>query len=159
MGKLSDLLAKHRRARPPSQGRAGEGPERPSWRARLLKWAVGLFVIALVGGATYGLFHLVVWSKVPNQMAGKWLVSGGELDGATLEFFRNGTMVGTVNMQGKKATITGKVQIEQDKLHITTVHPLTGKAVTDSQTIRSLTDEEFVIVDSKGTVIKMERLE
>ncbi|MCI0461454.1 MAG: hypothetical protein L0Z62_31270 [Gemmataceae bacterium] len=158
MGKLSDLLAKHRQARPRSQEGAGEGPERTSWRGRLLKGTAALLVIALVGGATYALFHLVLWARIPNQMAGKWLVHEGELHGATLEFFRNGTMVGTVNLDGRKATIQGKVEVEGDKLHITSIHPLTKKQHTDTQTIRSLTDSEFILVDRKGTVIRMERL-
>jgi uncharacterized protein (TIGR03066 family) len=124
-----------------------------------LKWLLASLVALCAAAATYALFYFVVWSKIPSQMAGAWLVRGGELDGAILEFSRNGAMVGKVNMQGKEGAIKGKVAVEGDKLHITTINPLTRQEHTDTQTIRSLTDHEFIIVDRNGTVISMERLE
>lgn len=163
MGKLSDMLATHREAKQRAEEAAAtsereQQTQRAYRRALLMKAAFASLVIALVAGATFALFHFVIWNRIPHQMAGTWLIPEGELKGATLEFLRNGTMVGIVNIDGKEGRIRGKIDVEEGKLHITTIHPVTFKEHTDTQTIQSLTDDEFVIVDKKGTVIRMERL-
>ena len=45
-------------------------------------------------------------------MQGKWVVVEGEgLTGAALEFFADGSMVGTVQAEGKEVTLKGRVQV------------------------------------------------
>src|SRR5258708_7271342 len=82
--------------RPPPIPKAGAVPEgRSPWR-----WAVLGLCLFLTAGGTWAVMELVVWNKLPPQLVGKWAVQGGEQDGATFDFFRNGTMVGRLNMGG-----------------------------------------------------------
>ena len=133
---------------------------RRSWlRACLSSRLLAPACVLVVAAATYALFQFVILSRVPHAVLGKWLVrEGGDMHGAILEFRRDGTMIATVNMQGKAAKIVAQVEVEDETMRTTSRHPITGKEHTDVQTIRKLTDEEFVFEDSKGTVIRMERL-
>jgi hypothetical protein len=124
-----------------------------SWR-----WLCAPAFVVVVALAAYALFHFVILSHVPYAMLGKWLVVGGEMDGATVEFQRDGSMTGIVNMKGKEGKILAKVEVENDLLRITSVNPYTKQPETDVHTIRMLHDDQLVIEDRKGTVLKMERL-
>jgi hypothetical protein len=101
-------------------------------------------------------------------MVGTWVVMevkttqganpDASLKGGTLEFRRDGTMIGKVNMGGKEAKIEATVEVERDSLRITSVNPNNGQKVTDVQTIRAIESDRFVIEDHKGTVPLMQRL-
>jgi hypothetical protein len=91
-------------------------------------------------------------------MLGKWLVVGGDMDGATLEFKRDGAMLGTVNMKGKEGKIKAAVEVDGETLRITSVNPYTKQPETDVQTIRTLSNDQFIIEDRKGVILKMQRL-
>jgi hypothetical protein len=135
-----------------TQAGPSAAPERwPGWIATTA-W------VLLIAGASYALFHYVILTRVPHHMIGTWLVVGGDMDGARLEFTRDGAMTGVVNMKGKAGKIEAKVEVENDTLRITSVNPYTNQPETDVQTIRVLRDDEFVIEDRKGTVMKMQRL-
>jgi hypothetical protein len=163
--KQSSLTAKLLKARQAAQAQrpaAGRG------RAAAWKWAFALLCIALTAGVTYAVLHFLILSRIPHEMVGTWVVievksNGGantdeSLKGGTLEFRRDGTMIGKVNMDGKEGTIKAAVEVEGESLRITSVNPQTGQAVTDVQTIRTLEGDHFVIEDRKGTVLMMERL-
>jgi hypothetical protein len=135
-------------------------------RGWLPPWVVALLCVLVAGGVTFALFEYVILSKVPRAMLGKWVVievSGNKednkgMEGATLEFFRDGTMIGKVNMSGKEGIIKARVRANEKTLWSTTTNPMTGKEDTDVQSIVTLTDTEFVTEDNKGTVIKMQRV-
>ena len=153
----SDLLPKKKRSNSPEPNSASSSATPGSvraWPRRMLTAAAFILMVA----ATFALFHFVILTRVPHAMLGKWLVVGGEMDGATLEFSRDGSMLGIVNMQGKEGKIKAQVEVEGERLSITSANPFTKQAVTDTQTIRALTDDQFVIEDRKGTVLRMERL-
>src|SRR5262245_4687240 len=97
----------------------------------LPRWAVVLLVIALAAGATFALFEFVLFalfefallSKVPPELVGKWRVVGGQMDGVTFEFQRNGTMTGKHTVDGKEGLIEGKAEVTGTTLRTTTVNP------------------------------------
>jgi uncharacterized protein (TIGR03066 family) len=117
-----------------------------------------LTCLVLAAVVAFAVLRFVILSRVPQALLGKWLVVGGEMDGATLEFFRDGTMIGKVNMDGKEGTIKGKVEVDGDTLRITSTNPFTRRPETDVQTIRTLTEDRLVLEDRKGTVLSMQRL-
>lgn len=127
-------------------------------RLSLPRWLVPVVCMLLAAAGTYALFHFVILSRVPHAMLGKWLVVGGEMDGATLEFHRDGSMIGIVNMKGKEGKIKAQVEADGDTLRITSLNPFTKQPETDTQAVRMLTADQFVLEDRKGTVLKMERL-
>lgn len=148
-----------RAARSPEPDAAPAAPPqtRPRPRAALV-WLAVLGCVLLAGAASYAVLRFVVLSRVPHALLGKWYVVGGDMDGATLEFDRDGKMIGTVNMKGKEGKIKGKAEVDGQTLRITSTNPFTGRAETVTQTIRTLTEDRLVIEDEKGAVLQMERL-
>lgn len=132
------------------------------------RWLIALAFVAFSGAGSYAILHYFVLTRIPHVMVGTWLVmkvkttegamADQSLKGGTLEFRRDGTMTGTINMEGKKGTINANVEVEEKTLRITTVNPNNGQKVTDVQTIRTLEGDRFVIEDRKGTILMMERL-
>jgi uncharacterized protein (TIGR03066 family) len=129
------------------------GPRR--W---LPPWAVALLCVAISGGVTFAVFEYLILSKVPRPMLGKWVVTQGDMVGATLEFYRDGTMIGRLNREGKEGVIKARVRADDTTLWSTTTNPMTHREETATQAIISLTDSELVLEDDKGGVIKMERV-
>jgi hypothetical protein len=126
-------------------------------RTRLLHWTAALLCMTIAATATFLVFENFVLSKVPRAMLGKWVVTEGEMEGATLEFFRNGTMLAKVDVNGNERFINAKVRADENTVWSTTTNPMTGQEDTAAQTIISLTATEFVLEDKKGTLMKMER--
>jgi hypothetical protein len=97
--------------RPPGEGTAqpsaGEppAPGRGRW---WWPWAVALLAIALTAGVTGALFEFILSGQVPPELVGRWRVVGGEMTGATMEFRRDGTMVGKFTAAGKEGLIEGQ---------------------------------------------------
>jgi uncharacterized protein (TIGR03066 family) len=136
------------RRQPPQQA-----PGQPfGWR-----WVVPVACLLLTAGTTWAVLEFAVWSRIPHNLAGKWVVEGGEQDGATFDFFRNGTMVGRINMRGKEGRIDARVRVEGDTLLSMTRNPHTGKDETRRQTITLLTGQELVIRDERGQVLRLTR--
>ena len=144
-------LSKARSAQPQTRRAA-------SAKRRWLHWTFALLLVAAAAAGTFAVLHFAVLSRVPHAMLGKWHVVGGEMDGAILEFRRDGTLIGTVNMKGKEGKIKGTVELDGQALRITSVNPHTKQPETDTQTIHVLTTEQFVIEDRKGTKLTMQRL-
>jgi len=151
--RLSDMIEEKRQKLTQQQGTPQQAQKR-SW----LRWAVPLLCLLISAGGTFALFEFVILSRLPRAMLGKWLVIEGEMEGATAEFSRKGTTIWKVNMKGKEAIIKGRVEVDEKTMRITTTNPMTNEPVTDTQTILTLTENQLVIEDQKGTVIKMERL-
>jgi uncharacterized protein (TIGR03066 family) len=113
--------------------------------------------LLLAAGGTWAVFEFVIWSKVPSALLGKWVVEGGEQDGANFDFFRDGTMVGRVNLRGSEGIIKARVRVEGDKLILITQNSQTGQTVLRTQRIRTLTRTELVLEDGKGQLTRMSR--
>jgi uncharacterized protein (TIGR03066 family) len=143
---------------PKHQPDGAPGPLRPAIpRRRLPGWAVAVGCVVVAAAATFFIGEYFLFSKVPRALLGKWVVAEGELEGATLEFFRDGIMTMKLRKEGKEWETTAKVRAENQTLWSTATNPMTHKVETAAQTIVSLTDTQCVLEDEKGTVLKLER--
>jgi uncharacterized protein (TIGR03066 family) len=125
---------------------------------RLKSLLLGLVCAALSALATFAAFEVFSPARLPVAMRGKWVVVEGEgLKGATMEFFADGRMVGTVQNPEKEVAIKGRVQVEGNRFRVTTTGPRGGVEVTDLEEILDLTDRRFVVQDARGEVLIMER--
>jgi hypothetical protein len=163
--KHSSLKAKLLKAK---QAAHAQHPAPGRGQSGVWKWALVLLCITMAAGVTYAVLHFFILSKIPREMIGTWVVmevktTGADqadeaLKGGRFDFRRDGTMICRTNMDGKGYTIKATVEVDQKTLRITSVNPYTGQPVTDVQTIRTFSGDQFVIEDRKGTVLVMERL-
>ncbi len=144
---------------PGAAGAKGQGAQpRPQptpsspWR-----WPTLVLCLVLTAGATWAVVEFVGWSRIPHALAGKWVVQGGEQDGATFDFHRNGTMIGRINVRGKEAIIDARVRVEGDSLLITTRNPTTQRDEVRSLKIEKLTPTQLILEDPRGVVMRMEK--
>jgi uncharacterized protein (TIGR03066 family) len=132
--------------------------DRRGWRA----WVVVGSCLLLMGtaaAASWAIAEFVVFNRLPSNLVGKWVVDGGEQDGATFDFFRNGTMEGRINVNGNEHRIDAWVRVEGDKLLSTTRNPNTGQDETRPQEIKVLTQTHLVLQDSHGQQLHLSRAE
>jgi uncharacterized protein (TIGR03066 family) len=122
------------------------------------RWILLIISFAAAASATWAIFQFGIWSALPSELVGKWAVVGGEQDGATFDFFRNGTMEGNLNVKGQSFMLKARVRVEGDKLLSTTTNPNTGQDETRAQTIVSLSRTELVLKDDQGQVLRMTRV-
>jgi hypothetical protein len=141
---------KNRAKAPPRQA-----PGTGSWKRRLLL----TLTVLLAAGGTWALFEFVIWSRVPSELVGKWVVVGGPQDGATFDFFRNGTMEGNVNFRETNKPFFAVVRVDGKNIYTTTKHPETGQDDTQVKVIRTLTATNLVIEDEQGKLTQLERAE
>jgi uncharacterized protein (TIGR03066 family) len=145
--------SKHKKPNPPSSKpaplpRTGESKKH---------WVVLGLSLLLAAGSTWVIMEFVVWNRLPSELVGKWVVQDGEQEGATFDFYRNGTMIGVVNNRGQAEIINADVTIEGDTLFMTTYHPSTKEAMTTKHTIKTLTASRLVLQDERRNVYRMER--
>ena len=164
MRKLKDKIEAARQRRGPP----APVPTKATPASSKTTWLIALTIIALTGTASYAGLHYFVLTRIPRAMVGTWVVmdvkttagdkSNEALKGGRMYFHRDGRMIVQANMDGKGYTIKATVEVEDDILRITSVNPNNGTTATDVQTIRTLAGDRFVIEDSKGTMLMMERL-
>jgi hypothetical protein len=126
-------------------------------RSFVRRWAVLAACLLFAATATWVVLEFVVWNKIPALLVGKWVVEGGEQDGATFDFFRNGSMVGHINLQGRIGIVKAQVRVEGETLFSTTRSPHRGTDDTREQKIVRLTKSELVLQDERGQVLRMFR--
>ncbi len=114
-------------------------------------------VVLLTGGGAWAFAEFVVWNKLPSDLVGKWVVEGGEQDGATFDFYRGGAMTGHINLNGREGIINARVEIADDRLLTTTRNPRTGADETRSQKIVRLSRTVLVLQDERGNTLSMVR--
>jgi uncharacterized protein (TIGR03066 family) len=148
------------KARKAKRGQHGQsGSAKPAAGGLWLpKWLIIVVCIALVAGASFAAFEFLLPGRVPPELVGRWRVVGGPTDGMTMEFHRDGTMIGRATINGKEGVLEGTAEVTDKTLRTTTTNPFTNKAETGTQTILTLTETEFVTEDQKGTRITMVRV-
>jgi uncharacterized protein (TIGR03066 family) len=135
-------------------------PVPPARRPLLSRWALILLCLVLAGGGgTWAVTENVIFSRLPLELLGKWVVQGGPQDGATFDFYRNGSMVARLNNNGQEALVKARAAVEGKKLLTTTRNPRSGKDETRTSTIRELTRTSLVLETEQGEVFRMSRAE
>jgi uncharacterized protein (TIGR03066 family) len=125
------------------------------WRWWLL--VAGCFILA--GVATYVIAENYLVTRIPEALVGKWRVVGGEQDGVTLEFHRNGSFQARVSRGGKEGAVYARVEVDDKQLHIISADPQTGREEAKTHIIRTLTETEMLLEDPRGVTSRMVRLE
>jgi uncharacterized protein (TIGR03066 family) len=151
--KHSTKSKKHGGANPAQRASAALPERRSSWSHSALL----VICLLVAAGGTWAFLEFVVWNKLPAELVGKWVVQGGEQDGATFDFYRSGAMVGRINVRGKEGIINAHVAVDGDVLLITTQNPSTRRDETKKQTIKTLSATELVLQDEQGNRFRMER--
>ncbi len=125
-------------------------------------WRWIAILAALVGTAvgSWAVMEFVVWNRLPSELVGRWEVVEGppEYSEAVFEFFRSGALVGRLNDNGNLRIMNASVRLEDDKLYVTTRRPSTGEEHVSVQTVKTLSEREFVVADSRGKIMRMLRL-
>jgi hypothetical protein len=146
----------------PKRPHAGGTTDAPGLRmTRVARpWLAGLLALTIAAGGTFVVWEIVSPAVVPVALRGKWVVVDGKgLQGATLEFHRNGDLLMTVIGPGKKEIqMSSAVQFDGNRFRITAPGGVTGAETTENHDILELTGELFVTQDSKGEVLILERI-
>jgi uncharacterized protein (TIGR03066 family) len=143
------------------QGQGDSAPVNAPSPRRLLglkRWVAILLVIGIVTSVSFVAFSFLLPGRIPPELVGQWRVIEGPLEGMTIEFKRDGTMIGRAVIDGKEGEINGTVEVDGDTLHTTTKNPYTGKRETGSQRIVTLTETDLVTQDGKGKPVVMRRV-
>ena len=127
--------------------------------SRLWRWTRIGIVVAVTSLGTWAVLEYVVLSKLPRALVGKWVVDGGEQEGATFDFYRNGRMIGRMNVKGREGIIDARVRVDGDKLLTTTRNPKTGQKETRPQSIQVLTERNMTLVDEQNQILRLKRAE
>jgi uncharacterized protein (TIGR03066 family) len=84
------------------------------------------------------------------KLVGKWEVTKSEsspdLKGALIEFSKDNKVTVNVEIDGKKRVVTGTYKVDGDKLTVTFKEA--GKETSDTDMIKSVTDDKIVLVDT-----------
>lgn len=87
----------------------------------------------------------------PAKLVGKWELtkseSGNAPKGAIVEFKKDNKLAITIDFNGKSLTLDGTYKVDGDKLTVTIKPPDGGKEDSDTDTIKSLTDDKLVLID------------
>jgi uncharacterized protein (TIGR03066 family) len=87
----------------------------------------------------------------PAKLVGKWELtkseSGNAPKGAIIEFKKDNKLSITVDFNGKSLTLDGTYKVDGDKLTVTIKPPDGGKEDSDTDTIKSLTDDKIILID------------
>ena len=102
----------------PRRSRVQQASQAPAKGPRLPTWVAPILCLIGSTGATVALCEHVLVNKIPPSIQGKWLVVEGELEGATLEFLKNGTMIGTILVDGRETAVEGQIQMEPDGFRV-----------------------------------------
>lgn len=121
------------------------------------RWALLGLCLVLACGGTWAFAEFVVWNRIPSELVGKWVVTHGDQEGATFDFYRGGQMVGRVNQGGQLGIVSATIRVEGKTILATTRHPQTGEELTVAQKIRTLTATTLVVEDDKGRILNMVR--
>jgi hypothetical protein len=131
-------------------------PQSPATPERRFPRIVVLALCLLLAAAgTWAVMEFVVWNKLPSDLVGKWIATGKQV--ATLEFSRNGTMVGRFNVEGKLHVVEARVAVENQTLFITTRDTQGKNELTTKQTIKSLNSNELVLQDELKIITRFQR--
>lgn len=94
-----------------------------------------------------------------NSVVGKWVPQeGGMPEGSYMEFTADGKITMNMNLKGNMQSMPiGTYKVEGDKMHLSKKDGK-GKDDNETNTIKSVTAEEMVLVDPKGKEEKFKRV-
>ena len=125
---------------------------------RFPPWLFASVCILASAGATVVFVEVMFVRNIPAKLVGKWELTQGEMEGALMEFFNDGTMKGSVRKGGEVRSMQWQItMVGDDRFHIAVNDELWGIRFTETQTILELSDRYFTFQDSHGEVTKLTR--
>jgi hypothetical protein len=115
--------------------------------------------LLLAAGGTWAVLEFIVWNKLPRALVGTWAVVEGEMEGAVYEFRRDGSMTARGNVGPQPSILSGRAEVEDRILYVTTQDPLSGEDVQLTHTIHELSARQLVLETEEGALIKMKRVQ
>lgn len=93
-----------------------------------------------------------------EKLVGMWKITKAEGPGvgATVELKKDGKLQMKIDVNGMAVTIDGSYKLDGDKLILTMKGP-DGKEQTETEKIKSLTDDTLVTVDEKGKETELKK--
>ncbi len=93
-----------------------------------------------------------------QKIVGNWTATKGDMPpGSGIEFTTDGNVVFHMNAKGKEIAVpAGTYKVDGDKIMLTAKKD--GKEANETSTIKTLTNEVLVTVDSKGKVVEFKRM-
>jgi uncharacterized protein (TIGR03066 family) len=129
----------------------------PRKRSSMPRWAVLAASLLVAAGTAWATAEFFVLNHLPSELVGKWVVEGGPQDGATFDFYRNGSMEGHINVNGREGIVKARLRVDGKVLLSTTTNPHTRQDETRVQTIKTITQSQLVLEDDRGQVLQMTR--
>jgi uncharacterized protein (TIGR03066 family) len=87
----------------------------------------------------------------PAKLVGKWELTKSDSEnapkGAIVEFAKDNKLTITIDAGGKEFKVSGTYKVDGDKLTVTIKPPDGGKEDSETDTIKSLTDDKVVLID------------
>jgi hypothetical protein len=123
----------------------------------LPRWALIVICVFLAFGVTLAVCELFIFSKLPRELLGTWVVQGGKQNGATIDFSRRGTMEAHLDGGDHTDIVYATVAVEGNALLVTTPHPVTKVEKTSLFKIIELTEARLTLQDEQGELWKMIR--
>jgi hypothetical protein len=145
------------KALPHSRPKAQAPPRPARSRRRVILHVLAGLLLAV--GATGALLEFFVGERLPARLVGKWVVVEGQLEGATLEFGRDGSLVGRAQAGPGESVLKGHLFLEDRTLYVTLEDPVTRQEKTVVHTVRLLNRRRLVLEDEEGRLLKLERAE
>jgi uncharacterized protein (TIGR03066 family) len=89
----------------------------------------------------------------PTGIVGKWELTKstdeGAPVGAIVEFTKDGKVVIRIDINGMKIELAGTYKLDGDQLTVSITPPAGCKDETDTDTIKSLSEEKLVLIDKQ----------
>jgi hypothetical protein len=111
--------------------------------------------LVLAGGGTWAVLELVVWNRLPHKLVGKWIVVEGQMEGTTMEFRRDGSLVARRPQGDWETVLKAQVTVEDRTMVVKSQNNRTGQEEIAIHFIRALGQSEMVLEDERGQRLKL----
>ena len=123
------------------------------FRRRVVLLALGSLVLA--GCGTWAVLELVVWNRLPHELIGKWIVVEGQMEGTTMEFRRDGSLLARRPEGDWETVLKAQVTVEDRTMVVKSQNNRTGQEEIAIHFIRALGQSEMVLEDERGQRLKL----
>jgi uncharacterized protein (TIGR03066 family) len=113
----------------------------------------------LAAGGIWAVLEFVVWTRLPQEFVGKWVVIEGQMKGTTMEFHRDGSLVGRSRQGDLEIVLEAQATVEGRMMFITSKNRATGQDEIAVHTIRALGPREMVLEDEEHQLLKLARVD
>lgn len=143
----------------PAAASPAPGVQQPRGRWRWRRWLLIVGCFALGGIGMYAVAENYLVTRIPEELVGRWRVSGGDQDGVTLEFHKTGAFEARKKRGMEEGSVHARVEVGDKKLHIFSRIPGTDSEDRKTHIIHSITEKEMMLEDPEGKLNKLVRVQ